>query len=80
MKDMERLHRLLTMAEEDKNYQAWNKSAIELEEKYVRATRWLPKKFRDIFSGYAMCKAMAHQRTLNIACQNMKFLDEKDES
>ena len=76
MTDMERMHRLLAMAEQDENFQVWNKSSVELEEKCSKITRWLPKKFRNIFSCYVGCKAMAYQRTLNIACKNMKFLDE----
>lgn len=80
MKDMERLHRLLAMAEQDKNFQVWQRSSEELEEKYKKMLRWLPKHFQNTFSNYVGCKAMAHQRTLNIACQSMKFLDEKDES
>ena len=78
MTDMVRMHRLLAMAERDEIFQVWKKSSIELEEKCAKITRWLPKKFRNIFSSYVGCKSMAYQRTLNIACQNMKFLDEKD--
>lgn len=78
MTDMERMHRLLKVAETDKNYLTWKYSCDEFEKKYCAMAKWLPKKFRKTFSDYASCCAMAQQRMLNIACKNMKFLDEED--
>ena len=75
---MQRMHRLLDMADQDETYEAWKKSAEVYEAKCKWLLRYCPKKMRIAFEGYLAFSRMQHQCMLNIACANMKFIDEDD--
>ena len=49
MADMERMHRLLAIAEHDEIFQIWKKSSVELEEKCVKIARGCLKNFETSF-------------------------------
>ena len=69
------MHRLLQMAALDENYLVWKQEYMACGKKIEKFAKWFPRGVRNILFGYVNSGRMMYQRVLNIACQNMEFID-----
>ncbi len=66
---------LYELAEQDAVYNVWKKSYEACVEPFRAYVDKQPEDIQNVLYGYAQCGRMMLQRIINIACENMEFID-----
>lgn len=73
--DFEKQKRLLALAEQDYPYTVWETCRKEFESAFYTFADSQPEEIRNMLLGYAGAGDMINQRIINIACENMDFIN-----
>ncbi len=75
MKMMKNMERLLEIAESDENYQTWKKTYHGSAAEFETFANEQPEQTRKMLWAYAESGRLMYQRLMNLACEEMRFLD-----
>jgi len=75
----QRRRKLYQIAQQDSIYQAWARSFEDCREAFTQFANAQPEDIRNILYGYADCGRMMQQKLVNLACEHMRFPEEKDQ-
>lgn len=75
--ELSRLKRLENLARADEIYNVWYKSRLEFAEQFQQYADAQPQAVRNMLWGYACSGEMLLQRMINLACENMDYIEKE---
>ena len=71
--------KLYSLAEQDAIYNVWKNCYEDCVQPFREFVNKQPEEIQNILRGYADCGRMMMQRIINIACDNMEFIENGEE-